>query len=340
MNKTASTILAAGLLLTACATGGRQPAWIDGESNDYPQAGYLTATGSASRPEDAKTRALGNLAKIFEVKVEETSRDESSAWRQTADTGTRQGTSQLTARYIDAYSTKLLEGANVVENWYDKKQQRHYALAVISRSQLGTRLRNDISQADRYIQHRLMNADGLRDPVARAQMIYSARSALRAREMLQKDLQIVDRTGTGVPTDWSVRRLDARIDAALSRVTARVSVLQDPVGELERLLQSAVTAAGMRYTGESAEYELQGKLDVQDVGWQDGWYWYRGSLQVTLLKVSSGKVSAAVHWPLKSSGQSQQQSRIRLHDEIADRLNTGLRDALLSFSMEQSEPGG
>ena len=270
MKKLILTAIVVSFLFVACATSGGQPEWIDGIARDYPQSRYLTATGSAANPEDSRSRALANLAMIFEVKVEETSRDESSAWKKTNEAGVQQGVSQLTARYIDAYTSKLLEGATVVENWFDKKQQRYYSLAVISRSQISTRLRGEINNADRYVQLRLSNADLLQDPVAKAQMIYSARSALNTRAMLQKDLQIVDKSGAGVPSKWTTELLDARIDAALSKVTTRESVLQDTLGELDQLLKSAVTAAGMRYMVQSAEYDLQGKLDVQDVGWQDG----------------------------------------------------------------------
>ncbi|MBN1378412.1 MAG: LPP20 family lipoprotein [Gammaproteobacteria bacterium] len=338
MKKLTLTAIAVSFLLTACATSGGQPDWIEGAAGEYPQSRYLTAAGSAANPEDAKSRALANLAMIFEVKVEETSRDESSAWQQSNESGIKQGVSRLTARYIDAYTSKLLEGASVVENWFDKKQQRYYSLAVISRSQISTRLRSEIGNSDRYVQLRLSNADLLQDPVARAQMIYSARSALVTREMLQKDLQIVDKSGAGVPTRWTTKMLDARIDAALSKVVVRESVAQDALGELDQLLKSAVTAAGMRYASETPEYDLQGKLDVQDVGWKDGWYWYRGSLQVTLTKIASGKVSASVQWPIKSSGQSQQQSQIRLRDDIAGLLNTKLKSALLFYGMEKPEP--
>ena len=335
MRKTVPVFLLISALVAACATGGGRPDWIAGDSADYPPSRYLTATGSASNPEDAKTRALANLAKIFEVRVEETSRDESSAWQQSGEAGTVQGGSQLTARYIDAYSTKLLEGADTVAGWHDTESKRYYALAVISRGQLGTRLRGDINAADRYVQQRMNNARLLQDPVARAQMIFSAGSALRTREMLQKDLQIVDRTGTGVPASWTGKMLQARLDAALSKVSVRVQASPDSPVDLEALLRAAVTAAGMRYAPDAAAYELQGTVDVQDVGWRDGWYWYRGSLQVSLNRIADGKVSAAAHWPLKSSGQSQQQSRIRLHDQIADFLNRALRPALLAYQSEK-----
>jgi hypothetical protein len=317
-------------LLTACA-GSSRPDWLEGTAKDFPQAQYLTATGSAANPEDASTRALGNLAKIFEVQIDETSRDESSAWRKADETGVAQGSSQFTARNIDAYTTKLLEGARIAETWRDNEQGQHYALAVISRSQLSMKLRNQISQSDRYTAQRLTESNGLSDPILRAQKIYSAKSALKAREQSQRDLQIVDRTGVGVPSRWTTKDLDVLIDSELAKMTVSDSVLQDPLGELDKSLQSAITAMGMQYKKTEAGYDLQGSLDLQDVGLKEGWYWYRGALQVDLLSKTSKEIMASARFPLKSSGQSQQQSRIRMQNEIARLLNDELKHALLSF---------
>lgn len=327
-------------VVTACAVAGKRPEWLEGEAKQYPRSRYIVATGSADNPSDAQTRALGNLSKIFEVKVEETSRDESSAMRRTSGEQVETGTHQLTARYIDAYSTKLLEGASVVENWFDKQQNRHYALAVISRSQLGTRLRADIAKVDRQIQTQLARGERTADLLRKAQFVYGARTTMKTREMLQKDLQIVDRTGVGVPTNWSVERLDQLIDATLSRVSIDQTVQEDPFGELGQSLQSAISAAGMQYNDQAANYTLRGKLDVQDVGWQEGWYWYRGALQVTVIKKTSGEVMASAECPLKSSAQSQQQSLIRLKSEIADWLNTQFRSAILAFGDLDQSAGG
>ena len=332
MKKSLFTVLLC--LLISCA-GGSRPDWLDGAAQDFPQALYLTASGSATNPEDAGTRALGNLAKIFEVQIDETSRDESSAWSKTEDTETVQGASQLTARYIDAYTTKLLEGARIVETWLDNEQARHYALAAISRSQLSTKLRGDINHADRYIALRLTQANHLTDPILRAQKVYSAKSALNTRQQSQRDLQIVDRTGAGVPAKWSIKDLDVRIDTELAKMSVSESVLQDPTGELEKKLQSAITAVGMHYAKTTAGYDLQGSLDLQDVGLQDGWYWYRGALQVNLLARANNKIMASARFPLKSSGQSQQQSLIRMQSEIARILNDELKHALLSFGSKQ-----
>ena len=67
------------LLLTACMQSApvmstsETPEWVQSEPAMYPNFKYLSATGSASKAEQAKARALSNLAKIFEVQIREVS---------------------------------------------------------------------------------------------------------------------------------------------------------------------------------------------------------------------------------------------------------------------------
>ena len=65
------TILLSTLLVTACMqstatlNAGETPEWLSSEPDMYPNFSYLSATGSAAGAEQAKARALSNLAKIF-----------------------------------------------------------------------------------------------------------------------------------------------------------------------------------------------------------------------------------------------------------------------------------
>ena len=74
------------ILLVGCTQsasrikGGDQPDWLIGEPASYPNSSYVSATGSASKAELAKDRALGNLAKIFELQVRETPGPDAFDW--------------------------------------------------------------------------------------------------------------------------------------------------------------------------------------------------------------------------------------------------------------------
>lgn len=322
------------LVLAACATGGDGPAWVNGADKTYPESQYLTATGSAATAEDAKTRALGNLAKIFEVKIDDAGRDESEAWMESNGENTIRGNRQATARFIDAYTTKLLEGADVAELWRDGKTGQHYALAVMPRAQASARLGNEIRQYDRNTQTLVTLAGRTADPFKAAQYLYQARAAQANRAILQRDLQIIDPTGVGVRPLWTVADLDTRIDRRLGEMTVTDKVLSDTTNELARHLQSGITAAGLQLREAGAAYRLEAQLDVKDAEYRDRWYWYRGALELSLLDNRRNTVLAAHRWPLKASGQTENQAEVRLKDQLLDILNTQLKTALLAAASE------
>lgn len=321
------------MLLSACATGG-MPAWINGTDKAYPEPEYLTATGSAASAEDAKTRALGNLAKIFEVRIDDAGRDESEAWLESNGENTIRGNRQSTARFIDAYTTKLLEGADIAELWRDDKSGQHYALAVMPRGQASARLGNEIRQYDRNTQTLVTLAGRTPAPLRAAQYLYQASTAQANRAILQRDLQIIDPSGVGVRPLWTVADLDTRIDQRLKEMTVTGKVLSDSTGELERHLQSGITAAGMQLLPTGAAYRLEAQLDVKDAEYRDGWHWYRGALALSLLDNRRNTVLATRRWPLKASGQTENQAEVRLKDQLLDILNNQLKTALLAASAE------
>lgn len=322
-------------MLAGCAaTGGDGPAWIRGADKAYPESEYLTATGSAGNPEDAKTRALGNLARIFEVRIDDAARDESAAWLESNGEGTTRGNRQAAARFIDAYSTKLLEGANIAELWQEKNTGQHYALAVMPRAQASARLGNEIRKHDRYTQTLVTQAGRAVNPFKAAQYLYQARSEQANRAALQRDLRIIDLSGVGIRPLWTVDDLDSRIDRQLGEMTVIGKVMSDSTGELEHQLQSGIAAAGMQLRPAGAAYRLETQLDVKDAEYRDGWYWYRGALEASLLDNRSNTVLATNRWPLKTSGQTEAQAKVRLNDQLLEILNKQLKTALLAATAE------
>ncbi len=329
--------------LSGCFSFGGAPTWVDGESKQFKKSQYLTATGSADDVEDAKSRALANLARIFEVQIDDSSRDETEAWQKTDRSGKDEavlgGTSQLTVRYIESFTSKALEGAEIVEQWQDTDTGQHYALAAVSRPQLKAKFIQDIQRMDNYIAARLANARATAEPFKAAQYLYLARLSQYDRDAVQRDLQVIDLSGVGVKPRWTTEQLDVQIDKALGKMQVAGKVLQDPVGNLDQSLQSGIAAAGMKYRASAAPYRLEAKLDAKDLGQRDGWYWYRGALEVTLLDNRQGKprVLASQRWPVKTSAVEKSQAAVRMQDEVARLLTKQMKVAFLSFKADEQK---
>ena len=107
--------------LGACSSAPRQPDWIDRADDSYPADTYLTATASAADRDTAADRARANLAKVFEVAVQESTLDFSSAAVTVAGTGQASvaatANEQRVARTVNTEARQVLEGTEMPEYW-------------------------------------------------------------------------------------------------------------------------------------------------------------------------------------------------------------------------------
>ncbi|HEY3488187.1 MAG TPA: hypothetical protein VGL10_08980, partial [Gammaproteobacteria bacterium] len=297
----------------------------------------MIATGSGDDQEKAKSRALSNLAKIFEVQIDESGHDETTAWSKTVGDERKQGNDQLVVRYLDSYTSKLLEGAKTAETWFDEEAGLYYSLAVLERGPLSNRLSADIRKNDQYTQSIVTEARNAGDPFKSARYLFRARGAQVQREALQRDLRIVDPTGVGIRPLWTVKQLDADIDGQLKRMQVGVTApAVEPVVELAQYLQAGIAAAGMTHAATKPVYQLEGKLDVQDPRQADGWYWLRGSLEISLRTADGKRTLVTERWPLKVSGVTLEQAAVRLRDQLQQRLALELKTALLGVKQQQN----
>ena len=116
---------------TACSSS--RPNWVDVESETYPHEKFVTATGSASKPELAKDRALANLVKVFELKIQEQSTTRSDTQVNVKNGDEDFITSNRLQQQISVHTDKVIEGARIVENWLDDDVLTYHALAVLER---------------------------------------------------------------------------------------------------------------------------------------------------------------------------------------------------------------
>jgi len=129
-------VLVVSLLITACMQSttvmstSDSPQWVSGEPDMYPNFKYLSATGSASKAEQAKARALSNLAKIFEVQIREvstTSQDTKSFRKDGVETVEA---SARIASTVNLKTDKMVQGARIAEQWQNSADLTYHALAV------------------------------------------------------------------------------------------------------------------------------------------------------------------------------------------------------------------
>jgi hypothetical protein len=317
-------------LLSGCASSKPStPDWITGDSARFSSAQYLIGRGQASTQEEAKDRARADVAKIFQVAVVASSEDLQRS--KSGPTGTPQYEQQA-SRSISTRTDQIISGIQIAELWQDPATKSYYALAVLPRLQTAASLRQQISQLDEatadHIGQSRKNSDLFLKIAAASQAV----GTQRERESLQKSLQVVDLTGRGTASKWNSAMLQSDLDELLKRVKIAPRVTADSTSGLAEVLDGALANAGfMIETGQHPDFVLQARMELTDLGQQQGWYWQRGELEISLAETSTGRVRGSRRWTVKSSATDRQSSVMRAMNQADAILKKELRTAIIDM---------
>jgi hypothetical protein len=323
--------LLAGLVGACATTGDRgesegEPAWIAGNSESYPAAAYLLGRGRAQSGERARDRARADLAKIFEVAVEEVTRDV-QAFRQIDDDGVEGRVAELDVeRRLRTRTDQVLEGVEIVDQWRDPETGAYHALAAMERSRAIQRLRAEIGELDEATGVWVERARERDELLARIDAASRAVALQRQRRALQRQLRAISRTGTGVSSEWQLERLIGDRDELRNRLRVAVVAHGDAGQRVSGTARSVASDAGLTVT-DDGDYRLVVRMSTDTIGPRDGWYWRIGSLAVELVG-PDGTTHGGWRWPLKVAAAERALLEQRVDATVAEHLETGLERAL------------
>ena len=328
------TIFAAVLLSSGgCATTApTQPDWIAGDSASYRSARYLLGRGQAATQEEARDRARADLAKIFQVAVTVDSEDVQKFKTDPTGAGPGQYESQASRR-ITTHTEQIVRGIQIAALWQDPVTKNHHALAVLPRLQAAASLRQQIVQMDDATRNHVGQSQKNSDLFLKIAAASLAVETQQERAALQKSLQVVDVTGRGTESLWSSTQLQADLGELLQRVRLAAQVTTDSTPGLEQVLASALAQAGFLIeTGQNPDFVLQARMNLTDLGLKDGWYWQRGTLEITLTETASGRVRGATRWTIKGNAPDQESVLKRALEQADAVLKQELGAAIISMA--------
>ncbi len=329
-------ILMSALLITACMQStsvlstSDSPDWVQGEPDMYPNFKYLSATGSASKAEQAKARALSNLAKIFEVQIREVSTTTSDVQTNEEDNIETVQKSNRIASSVNLKTDKMVRGARIAEQWQSSADLTYHALAVLDRSKAGNNIRGEMDRLDEETQFSLNQQKSRNDPLLKIADLYKANTLQNDRQALQKTLKIIDVNGKGKPAKWNAAELGEQMQQALRALPLQTTVKRDDIGGLNNIVQGAAAKAGFDVA--SSGYQLASSLNAQSPIKKDDWYWLRSTLKIELLAKDGVTVIGYQSWPLKVSAGSQAQLNARMLKAVDKKLKDELLNSVLEFA--------
>ncbi len=319
--------------LTGCSSSpSSPPQWLSGQSSDYPSSRYLTAIGEASERGAAEQQALASLARVFEVKIREENTDytlfsRSGGDQHAADDHERTTTNrQVTSRQLQTGTEQMIEGAKPVEYWHDG--ELYTVLVALDREKAAQRVRQKISMLDQKAAALIKFADNSTlNAVIRLSTLEDARLLLQQRAPLNRNLSVL--VGQSVQPAQTVAALEQRIRLQLAQLTFR---LADQTA-LSAQLQHAVAQLGASISN-TGELGLNALVDRDPIRKQQGWYWLRGSMQLTLLD-SKNDVIAQKRWPIKVSAQGKGMLEQRLRDQMNQQISSQLYQLITTVQRQK-----
>ena len=285
-------LLTMGLLacsaLESIVRSEQAPDWTLGESAKYPNALYVTATGSASDAEKAKDRAMGNLSKVFEAHIIGSTTTSSDTQSQMSSSGEKVSSQQRLMQRINVQSEQVIEGIQIAEQWQNTEDLTYYALAVVNREHVGNIIKNEMIKLDKASEFELNTIKSLKDDLKVVATYQRVTELQKTRNNFQKMLKVIDLKGKGLRERWSLVELKVFLASVLSEIRMSATVQSINFSGLKQQVESAISQAGFSAVQGTADYTLLAEVDLQDVEKKQAWYWQRGSLDIRLIDANSG----------------------------------------------------
>lgn len=318
-------------LLSGCASQPTVPDWIAGDSGQYKSAQYLIGRGQAATQEEAKDRARADVAKVFQVAVVVSSED---LQRSKSDSSGAAQYEEQATRHISTRTEQIISGIQIAELWQDPGSGNYHVLAILPRLQTAASLRQQIGELDEATRSHIEQSRKDNDLFMKIAAASHALDAQQERELLQKNLQVMDITGRGLEAQWSSAKLKSDLGELLKRVSIAPRVAADAPAGLTAMVAGALAQAGFLLdTSDHPEFMVLTRLSLTDLGLKDGWYWQRGTLEISLSETASGRVRGTRYWSIKGNGPDKASATRRAMDQANTILKQELGNEIIGMAI-------
>lgn len=317
------TAIMAALLISVAA-----PAYA-AEKRSYSPERYMTATGTGKTEEEARNRALAELSRIFESKVESETID-----RIKAVTGPQgQRIDQQVESRVKVTSAVELKGAEIGGVWFDDGKRLYYAVAALERQPARDNWLRQLRDADMAIEGKFKAYENASSRLIKLKTLYGIVDLWVDREVTASRLRVLG----GWEEEFPV--YDMRVVfVAMPEIKSTMPIFVEVEGEggetLRAKVSEALGRAGYVMAGERAEADvlISGELTVKPVEVKEiGWKYARAKAVVSIKDpkagISIGEVSESKRAGHLSYSEASDKAVKAISDDIARGLIKYLKQA-------------
>ena len=272
-----------------------KPAWVDGQPRRYPDMSYLTAVGRGPARGPCESDARGALAKVFNSRVSQVSRDWQGHFSKVAEAAPMVRVEAMSISQLTRVSTdKVLKGARVMQRWVDQ-QGNHHCLGVIDREPTARRLTEEIGRLDKELLLQIQQGDGAATPTAKFMAYARAMELMQERQALNVDLRIVHPNGRGVPPPHRWRELVAKFKTSRAKIKVGLLIKGKNADTIATCMAEELTRKGIEVLEGTSDVDvmIHGKLKYQKAGIIQGSVMVQAEINLRITDVQNGRTLAA-----------------------------------------------
>lgn len=314
---------------SSLVVGGSRPAWVEGESPDFPRSRFVTGVGSADDDSSAADRARAEVSRAFSVDVNATTSSEQSE----ASSGASTSFASAVSDKVRTTTRKVLEGVDVVARWKDASTGRYYALAALPKDQALLSVTQKASELDAEAAQYKARLAAATDPFEKAKAAAKLLALAKARTGLEADSRVLG--GGALPGDFDSATIKAQAAQALGALAVVVSASGDGAEALSSALVTGLNASGLaakRGTAdEKADLTATATVSVQEQNAGDArWKRSRASATVSLIDGRSGKAfanfDASAREDAVDAGEARRRALASLAKTTAAKVSASIDD--------------
>ena len=311
-------------------SSGAKPPWVDGRPVRYPDLNYLSAVGRGPGRQTCENDARGAMAKIFNAKIHQASRDWQSHFSRVGKAGGKVKVEAMSASQLTRVSTdKVLKGVNIAEIWVGGDTT--HCLATLERFAAARSLRDEIQRLDAEMAMKLRLGDEAQTPSAKYRAYARAMEMMQEREAYNVDLRIINPRGGGLQAPRKWEELVARFETAKSKIKVGLKLTGTKARKIQTCLVEQLTRQGMEILEGTSDIDLiiHGKLKYQKAGVIAGSVMVRADIDLRINDVETGRTLSAFTNSIRvgrpSLNQSVQLAVSRLCEQVVPRLAAEIR---------------
>ncbi|MBN2461576.1 MAG: LPP20 family lipoprotein [Candidatus Cloacimonetes bacterium] len=335
MKKTLFFIMAV-LVLISCAVQAKskkdkKPDWLENPKSVYSEQLYLTAIGEGDSRNEAENYAAGNLAKIFETRVQ-TDETYSQRYQELMKGGKTTFEEEADVqKMVNLQAEQTLYNVQFSDSYTDQYGRVH-VLAYLNRFKTGELYEEKINtNADRILFF-LDLGDAASDPLMRYAAYNAAKTISLNNEILLSQLDIISPdTKEFLDLGYNHDEIVKMNAMAAKEVKFAMNIGNDQENKIGILIEDMFTDLGFVMSSDNLLL-VEGEITFEqtDLGREDDNIFVRYDLQLKV-KDPEGIVVAALTEKGREGHKTYLEARERAVRALEKKIRTSLKDRIISY---------